>query len=1210
MSNIDSNLHRVAELGEAYLQQLRDGKQPDLKDFQDQCPELAVEINEFVQAVQLVEHIKPGSTFAIGAESSRDQKGVAAPVLADYQILRELGRGGMGLVYEAEQLSLNRRVALKILPAELASDEIAVARFLREAKSAAALHHTNIIPVFDVGSERDVHFYAMQLIVGCSLDEVIQQVVGIRSTQVGNKIRIENLPQASSSDSDSDSSGKLKSPATIIGDLTTSDLSDSAANIPNSIAGKLESNLANPNSETISNALAGGDTEKILNEKRWHYYRRVARIGAQVADALKYSHSHGIIHRDIKPANLMMDLPGNVWVADFGLAKRDDDGLTKTGDVVGTIRYMSPERFEGVCDAKSDVYALGMVLYELLALKPAFHATGQLSLLEKIRGTEPIPLTTQDSRIPRDLATIVHKAIEKEPSRRYRSAGHLYDDLNRFIDGRPIHARSVSLLEKTIIWSRRNPLAASLSGGLLTLALLTLVALIIATTQFRKMAFSNRELANDARKSEATALLEKGNAQREAALAKEMSNLNEQNLYYAEMKLAWDASGDPIGIKQARKIAGRWNPESNEQLLADRRGWEWYLIDSIARPPSLVLDSGRQQVCKGVDWRYDGKYFCWAIGSDAFVADYPNFNDRKTLKGHASWIFDMQISPDGNFVVTTSHDKTAIVWDWMNEKIVKRFSYHSATGAAVFSNDGRHLAIQAFDRGGNPKGCLFLYETENWSEVRRLEQVDGNDIFDFDFDPNDERLICYAKRDSLLVDVETGKTIRAKDLHEAQIAGYDWHPTKPLIASTAHDGRVVFWNPDDDSSFAIEQQPGQGKENSGLAWSPDGQRMAFGNWDGGVRVASPFDHEQTQVLMGHTSRVQQVRWHPNKELLASSCSDGTIRIWDLQRPPAQIQVQPEKQGFSKENRVAWNDDGSRLAISAFNITRIRDTDTGRILNADMKHHEAIGTTACWLPNSNQYITTHSRVVHFWNSDCQKMQPSMRKSKEQIWKKGNVHPNRPLLIVAETNLRVDKWKLLTLNLLTGETEMLCEERKGQFHGWPAWSPDGTQVILAAASKFEIFDMETRTSSEVSQNPNALALAKAWSKDGRFLAMSGRDGKIDVFETESWMKVQSIEGHNHNVAAMDYHPDGTRLATGALDGTFRIWDTATGAQAIVIYNVANISDLAWSPCGQRLAFIDVNGVTTVLDASVGLQRGEMDVLINNFSSPRVEISRTGP
>jgi tetratricopeptide (TPR) repeat protein len=235
-------------------------------------------------------------------------------------------------------------------------------------------------------------------------------------------------------------------------------------------------------------AILPGQSERSRDAEAAVWYpRSVALIGVQVADALDYAHHQGILHRDIKPSNLLLDDQGTVWVTDFGLAKAaEGDDLTHTGDIIGTTRYMAPARFEGRCDDRSDVYALGLTLYELLARRPAFEKSDRAALLHQVTQEEPPRLRTIDPLIPRDLETVVHKAIEPEPERRYPGARELAEDLRRFLAGEPLRARRAGLLERGWRWCRRNPnLAAAVGTTFLALIAATVLGGLLAAFQFR-----------------------------------------------------------------------------------------------------------------------------------------------------------------------------------------------------------------------------------------------------------------------------------------------------------------------------------------------------------------------------------------------------------------------------------------------------------------------------------------------------------------------------------------------------------------------------------------------------------------------------------------------------------------------------------------------------------------------------------------------------
>jgi serine/threonine protein kinase/Flp pilus assembly protein TadD len=456
MSNSSDVRGPVELLADEFLARLKVGEKPTIGEYCARHPELAEEIRDVFEALLMVEDLKPGSDEASASfGDSVRVDGKRLERIADYRILREIGRGGMGVVYEAEQEALGRRVALKVLPKTQAGDGKALIRFQREAKAAARMHHTNIVPVFDVGQDGEHVFYAMQLIHGQGLDLVIDDLKRLRdqSTNAGR------------SANGSENRAALKSIAASL------------------LHGQFEQeNLAPPEpadsrettdyemSPTSSAVLPGQSELSGVESNRRGYYRSVAQIGLQTASALAYAHARGIIHRDIKPGNLLLDAAGNVWVTDFGLAKTGDGGVTHTGDILGTIRYMAPERFRGQCDVRADVYALGLTLYELLALKPAYASADRFQLIEQIRQADPSTPRSLDPRLPLDLDTIVVKAIDKDPRRRYQSADELAEDLQRFVADEPIKARRIGTLERFARWCRRNPaVAASLAATMLIL---------------------------------------------------------------------------------------------------------------------------------------------------------------------------------------------------------------------------------------------------------------------------------------------------------------------------------------------------------------------------------------------------------------------------------------------------------------------------------------------------------------------------------------------------------------------------------------------------------------------------------------------------------------------------------------------------------------------------------------------------------------------
>ncbi|MBT6494947.1 MAG: protein kinase [Planctomycetaceae bacterium] len=435
MSDPETTL--VDELAEEFAERLKRGESPSVCEYTQGHPEYADEIRDVLSSVVMIERVAKRREQDRLARKSRPRMAFPDPEqLGDYRIVRRVGHGGMGLVYEAVHQSLDRRVAVKVLLPHLSESERHVARFTREAQAAARLHHTNIVPVFGVGEDAGIHFFVMQLIDGRGLDQVIDE-----------------WNQSTSS------------------------------------AGR---------------------------------FRQVAEIGVHIAEALDYAHREGVLHRDVKPANILIDGGDNVWVTDFGLARMiDDDGMTASGDIVGTMRYVAPESFQGETSVRSDIYGLGLTLYELVALNPAYTETSQGQLLRQIMDEEPPRLRTVVPDLPRDLETIIAKAMCREPGQRYQSAHELAADLKNYLDDRPINARRTTQFERLWRWSRRNRAVATLSAC--SAVLLIAITLLSAFGYLKlRSAYSQvGESLGQARQSEANALRERDHARTEFDRAEE-----------------------------------------------------------------------------------------------------------------------------------------------------------------------------------------------------------------------------------------------------------------------------------------------------------------------------------------------------------------------------------------------------------------------------------------------------------------------------------------------------------------------------------------------------------------------------------------------------------------------------------------------------------------------------------------------------------------
>lgn len=467
----------VAKILQAYMDQLEAGAAPDRAQLLAEHPDLADILREALDGLDLVRRAADGlkphdPLFPFGTQESLASR----MPLGDFMIQREIGRGGMGVVYEAEQLSLGRRVALKVLPFAAALDGKQLARFKNEATAAAQLHHSNIVPVFAVGYDRGVHYYAMQLIEGITMADLIRQM----QHEEWDKLRVERA-SARPTGTIKDHSSVTSSHVDLLAHESSTkpyrkkEERPAPPAHPSNVFPDATADETHTNPQPLTRALYTSHYSQPLRER----YRSLARLGLQAAEALEYAHSMGVIHRDIKPANLLIDGRGHLWVTDFGLAHyRRSGDLTMSGDLMGTARYMSPEQTRGDrgrVDHHTDIYSLGVSLYELLTQRQAFTGQDWNDLLDQITNKEPKAPRKVRSDMPLELDIIIQKSMAKNPHERYATAGDLAEDLRRFLEDRPILAKKPSFLHVLGKWGRRHRSLLAAAGSVLIIAFFALL---------------------------------------------------------------------------------------------------------------------------------------------------------------------------------------------------------------------------------------------------------------------------------------------------------------------------------------------------------------------------------------------------------------------------------------------------------------------------------------------------------------------------------------------------------------------------------------------------------------------------------------------------------------------------------------------------------------------------------------------------------------
>jgi WD40 repeat protein len=992
----------VWDLVAEFLERRERGDAVDAESFVRAHPDVGERLREALAGFQWMD------AKARPSHAAMDE--VLPRTFGNYQLLRVIGRGGMGCVYEAIHQPLKRHVAVKVLPPHLTDVREFRMRFLREARVVASLHHTNIAPVFEVGQIGHTLYLAMPFIDGPNLREL-------------------TLP------------------------LPDDDLI---------ITQSLRSRLPAPFTAA--------------------YFRWVADIGLQAADALAHAHGRGVIHRDVKPSNLLMDEHGAIWMVDFGLAKGPaHPTVTQPGELIGTLRYASPEQVRGDSfDARTDVYSLGVTLYELLTRRPAFPPGPGNQVL----AVEPPRPRRVNRRIPRDLETIVVRAMSKRPQDRYPSASALAEDLRRFLRDEPIRARPIGWVGRLIRWSRRNPAVTGVAAAAAFLLGVALAVLVFRESEHRlaqrvEESISRERYAAFLMASAAIAI-ESGQPER-TRVALEMIREAAKIGFREEMWELAIRSLDQIDVAPGVELE-RVDREIHT-LAVSPTGKEAVGVDSDGTLTFWDMTSGAASSCPGfgeplmtIVWSPDGQRLLGVSAKHVWLGDFDGA--ARTLDDVRAILYKpatVAFSPDSRQIALWGD--TLAVWDARERQMRwERPSSHTESGAAgmppyqvvAWSPDGKLLV--AVPRGEATLELWSMPDGERLVPIGVVPEEDtrfvGQPIAAVAFTP-DSRAIACGCADGAIRIYDRNNGTREHTLH-----GHDG-PVKRLDFVSPHPPSPVTRNVrEGDRSAAAESPP-----PIPALVSADAQDIR--QWD-------VSRNQQVAVLVRNLDEVRSVSLDRFGRILAVADASGTARAWLMPDAERHQVIGPEPSRIksvatTSYNRwLAWSDERGHVTVVDFDFRSRRIHIDSGLASAHVTFSPG-GTMLAIAGEGDPPIQLHS-------------------------------------------------------VTTGETKPLAAGRSAVRA--IAFAGSGTKLAAAHADgNLIVWDLETgEPYATVAATPLSSLAA---SPNGKWLAGGGPNGELHLWNAATMSPRRIPAAHESEISTVVFSPDDQSVASASKDGRICRW-----------------------------------------------------------------------
>ena len=1189
----------LEEIIASYIQAVEAGQQPARAELLSRHPRLAGDLQAFFADHDRMNEaalpVRPapqtpaldaaadtiGSTAVTAPGALESPVSSGGPRLGDYELLEEIARGGMGVVYKARHVSLDRIVALKMILVGPLSSPADMQRFRTETQAAADLDHPNIVPIYEVGEGQiegvvmPVPYFSMRLIEGGNLAELIADC---KSTIADLKNKWENR--------------KLLS----------------------GLVGLLAS---------VARAVHCAHQHGIL-----HRDLKPANILLQMADV---SAGKSAI------CNLQSAIP---MVTDFGLAKRVADNAqhTQTGNIVGTPSYMAPEqaRAEKTLTTKVDVYSLGAILYELLTGRPPFQGETPLAILRQVTDKEPEQPRALNALVDADLETICLKCLQKGPERRYDSAEELARDLERWLAGEPILARPVAAWERTVKWARRRPALATLAtvSGVSMAVFLVLAGFLWHNAELRAEMVQDLDAArndlNGARHEQQQAQNNLGELEgRVKEKRQEVEHLKKlaaderlQALaaretarhirYDADMQLAHAA----LETDNVPRLTGLLERHHAGPGQIDLRGFEWNYLWRLCHGQrlSLSLRSKQKAAFAGIGmldelpvlaFSPDGKTFAWASRKEPIkLLDRANGQVVRSLPAPKGPVLAMTFADEKNLllVIAEQNGKDKVAFPMIPESPTlqnlaaalalqrlpvdgthplktEKFSPQRLRASANLFLAGEYGAtapmlagmVRTKDHVVMPL-CLALSPDEKTLAI-------GAVLTPFPFHPDNHT----QEGAVVLWDLAKDRERAILRGHRNMVISVAFAPDGKTLASASFDKTIKLWSPDTGEQRA--ELKGHAALVLALAFSPDSKLLASGASDGMIKLWEVTTARFQSDPRGHLESIVALAFSPDGKELASAASDGTVKLWDLS-----ARKNPIVKGFpSAVKMLAFSGDGADLLALDFKGQFIRsDSRTGKEKSRlDVKGTQFYAVVADLSQDGKTLaIGGLSNTVEVWDISTGKLRRTFANAKGQqiasISSALAFSPDGQSLAVArrapflvgkpggsKAKQGVQVWELSTgnsLHNLMGHDHEITSV---------AFSPDGK--LLASGSKdatARLWDLNSDKERFAFKCPKGGVSRVAFSPNGKRLAVAGGD-TVALYDTQTGKKIMEIQGYSHHVVHMAFSPDGKRLATAGGNsetgrgGGVKLWDLATGQEVLTLGGSETASWVVFSPDGNRLA-----------------------------------------